>query len=91
MGTTSGGFVNQASTVIPRPGRPLLLTSLYLEGSLSGMEIVRRQTVVSLHRRKMDGCSGCDSVEDGRGGPWAERQVRISRGWPYEDNGIVDG
>ncbi|KAH3813176.1 hypothetical protein DPMN_141628 [Dreissena polymorpha] len=30
------------------------------------MVIVRRQTVVSLHRRKKEGCSVCGSVEDGR-------------------------
>ncbi|KAH3799494.1 hypothetical protein DPMN_153104 [Dreissena polymorpha] len=39
----------------------------------------------SLHRRKRYGDSGGGSVEDGRGGPWAEIQARISRRWSYED------
>ncbi|KAH3869196.1 hypothetical protein DPMN_032357 [Dreissena polymorpha] len=47
--------------------------------------------MVSLHHRKRDGDSGGGSGEDGRGGPWAEIQARISRGWPYEDNGSVEG
>ncbi|KAH3883743.1 hypothetical protein DPMN_007710 [Dreissena polymorpha] len=44
--TPKGDSVNQASTVIPRPGRLLLLTSLnnrILGGSLSGMVIVSRK------------------------------------------------
>ena len=35
MGTSAGGCVNQASTVIPRPGRPPLLTSLTQFGRIA--------------------------------------------------------
>ncbi|KAH3848743.1 hypothetical protein DPMN_091123 [Dreissena polymorpha] len=40
--------------------------------------------MVSLHRRKRDGESGGGSVEDGRCGPWAEIQARITRGGPMK-------
>ncbi|KAH3854283.1 hypothetical protein DPMN_096820 [Dreissena polymorpha] len=45
----------------------------------------------SPYRRARDGSSGDDSVEDGCGRPWVQIQTRISRGWPYEDNGSVEG
>ncbi|KAH3728254.1 hypothetical protein DPMN_054208 [Dreissena polymorpha] len=53
------------------------------------MAIVNRWKVVSLHRRKRTGSGGGGSVEDEQGRLWAEMQIRISTGWPYEENGSV--
>ncbi|KAH3831148.1 hypothetical protein DPMN_104410 [Dreissena polymorpha] len=37
------------------------------------------------HRQKRDSNNGGGSLEDGRGEPWAVIQIRISKGWSYED------